>query len=45
MINDKQTTDEPYMSTFLSRKRFVSILIVVFIVQYTTYLKHLAEVF
>ena len=45
MINDKQTTDEPYMSTFLSRKRFVSILIVVFIVQYTKYLKHLAEVF
>ena len=44
-MNDKQTTDEPYMSTFLSRKRFVCILIVAFIVQYMTYLKYLAEVF
>jgi len=44
-MDDKQTTDEPYMSTFLSRKRFVSILIVAFIVQYTKCLKYLAEVF
>ena len=45
MMNDKQTTDESYMSTFLSRKRFVSKLTVAFIVQYTKYLKYFAEVF